>query len=109
MSQPNDHDILLSSGSVGEAVRRLREAKGMTLRALGEKVGVTAPFLSDFEHDRRRMKDMTKLADALGVDARELDRLSPRIPKEVVKFLEKNPAVLRMVVLLMPEPLEVNP
>jgi predicted transcriptional regulator len=39
----------------GTELRERREAKKMTLRALAEALDVTAPFLSDVEHGRRRL------------------------------------------------------
>ena len=65
---------------VGEEIRRLREARGMTLRALAQKLDVSAPYMSDVEHGRRalaheRLIDVAahlrttpkKLADVAGV------------------------------------------
>lgn len=52
---------------VGDEVRRLREAKGITLRALADKVGLSAPFLSDVEHGRRRLSHVDDVAKTLGV------------------------------------------
>jgi|SRR5208337_162084 len=59
----------LAMQRVGDEVRRLREAKGMTLRQLGAKVDLSAPYLSDVEHGRRRLSRLTKVAKALGVKA----------------------------------------
>ena len=52
---------------VGDEVRRLREAKGLTLRGLGAKVGLSAPYLSDVEHGRRRLSKLAAVSEALGV------------------------------------------
>jgi transcriptional regulator with XRE-family HTH domain len=52
---------------VGDEVRRLREKKGLTLRGLADKVGLSAPFLSDVEHGRRRLSRLDAMAKALGV------------------------------------------
>ena len=51
---------------VGDELRRLREKRGITLRQLGEKVGLSAPFLSDVEHGRRRLSRLDAVAKASG-------------------------------------------
>lgn len=60
----------------GAMVRAGRELKKMTLRQLAAKVGLLAPFLSDVEHNRRRLtgEKLTKVADALGIDRVALQR-----------------------------------
>lgn len=57
----------LAMQRVGDEVRRLRERKGMTLRQLAAMVGLSAPFLSDVEHGRRRLSHLDAMAKALGV------------------------------------------
>lgn len=42
---------------MGDALRRRREEKRVTLRALADAIGVSAPFLSDVEHGRRRLSE----------------------------------------------------
>lgn len=60
----------------GEMVRVGREMKKMTLRQLAAAVGLSAPFLSDVEHNRRRLtgETLTKVADALGMSRVGLQR-----------------------------------
>lgn len=49
----------------GTALRLRREEERMTLRALAEAIGVSAPFLSDVEHGRRRLStEQAARADA---------------------------------------------
>lgn len=44
------------TGTFGEVVRAARDAAGMSLRALGAAMGgLSAPYLHDVEHDRRRL------------------------------------------------------
>lgn len=38
----------------GEALRRIRQDRGRTLREVAEALGFTQPYLSDVEHGRRR-------------------------------------------------------
>jgi predicted transcriptional regulator/DNA-binding XRE family transcriptional regulator len=64
------HDPLL----FGQRLRHLRRERGLTLEALGEKVGKTAPYLSLIENGRReaRLSLIEALADALDVGAGDL-------------------------------------
>lgn len=49
---------------IGTAIRTSREAAGITLRALAEGLGVSAPFLSDVEHGRRNaVRWLPKIAE----------------------------------------------
>ncbi len=78
----------------GDAVRLLREAQRMTLRALARKVGLSAPFLSDLEHGRRRTDHHEALAAALDVDEAELRALDGRITQAMKDWMEKNPKLV---------------
>jgi transcriptional regulator with XRE-family HTH domain len=83
--------------SLGEAIRLLRDAQGLTLRALAERVGVSAPFLSDLEHGRRQTDRYEELARALNVSVDELRELDSRVSPELKEWLAENP---KLVVLL---------
>jgi transcriptional regulator with XRE-family HTH domain len=97
--------------SLGEAIRILREKKGLTLRALAEKVGVTAPFLSDLEHNRRKTDKLEAIASALGVPSQTLSDLDGRVPPALKEWLESNPALVAVLKELQssgqPVPLEL--
>jgi len=99
MEWMNDEKRHLPPGvkTLGEAVRLLREDQGSTLRALAEKVGVSAPFLSDLEHGRRQTDRYEKLADALNVPVDEIRTLDARITPDLKDWLAENP---KLVVLL---------
>lgn len=60
--------------TVGRRIRHLRTARGLTLDALGQRVGVTSSMLSLVENGRRepRLTLLRDLADALGVTLNEL-------------------------------------
>jgi len=51
----------------GSLVRAARHSAGISLRAVGERLGVSVPFLHDVEHDRRRLavKHWAALVEAL--------------------------------------------
>lgn len=63
---------------VGDELRRLREAKGLTLRGLCEKLGVSPPFLSDVEHGRRHLTSerLAQVAPILGTTAKALAEIA---------------------------------
>lgn len=82
---------------LGEAIRRARVAKGMSLRALAERIGVSAPFLSDLEHGRRNTTELPRIAQVLDVPLEELRRLEARVEKELKEWLEANPGILALL------------
>ncbi len=55
-------------------LKRVREERGMTVRRLSARSGVSADSISDFEELRRMASPRTakKLADALGAEPEEL-------------------------------------
>lgn len=99
-----------SFSSLGEAIRVLRERRGLTLRALAERVGVTAPFLSDIEHNRRSTDKLNVLAKQLGVSVKILKRLDGRVKPNLKKWLAANPGLVEVLEELQssgkPVPLE---
>ncbi len=58
----------------GERLRTLRVEKALSLRALGERSGVTFATINNLENGNRpaRLVTIRKLADALGVEPKEL-------------------------------------
>jgi transcriptional regulator with XRE-family HTH domain len=83
--------------TVGDAVRFLREKQGLTLRALAKAVGVSAPFLSDLEHNRRRTDKIDKFAEELGIEETVLRRFDSRVEPELKEWLESNPEVVELL------------
>lgn len=61
---------------VGEKVRQLRDEHALTQEELAERIGITVTALSRIERNQAepRPKTRRKLAEALGVDPRELMR-----------------------------------
>jgi transcriptional regulator with XRE-family HTH domain len=53
--------------ALGERIRRRRKKKGLSLRALGEEIGVTASFLSQIERDLASpsISTLRRIAEAL--------------------------------------------
>jgi transcriptional regulator with XRE-family HTH domain len=83
--------------TLGDAVRYLREKRGLTLRALAKAVGVSAPFLSDLEHNRRRTDRIAEFARELGADESILKRFDSRVEPDLKEWLEKNPEVVALL------------
>ena len=75
---------------LGQEIRRLRESKGITLRELARRVGVSAPFLSDLEHGRRSTTHLASIAKELGVPFEQLEPLQ-FTTREEVAWLDAHP------------------
>lgn len=80
--------------SLGEAIKMAREAQGLTLRGLADKVGVSAPFLSDIERGRRQTEKIDILARSLNVEVSELEKFDTRVTPELRDWLAENPKLV---------------
>jgi transcriptional regulator with XRE-family HTH domain len=94
---PTRLKIPTSVQSLGDAIRYLREQRGMTLRALAKRVEISAPFLSDIEHNRRNTDKLPAIADALGVDVKQLKKLDTRLPAHVKDWISANPEIIELL------------
>jgi transcriptional regulator with XRE-family HTH domain len=58
----------------GQRLRQLRVERALSLRALGERSGVTFATINNLENGNRpaRLATIRKLAEALGVEPKEL-------------------------------------
>ena len=83
--------------SLGEAIRYLREQRGMTLRALAKHVDISAPFLSDIEHNRRNTDKLALFAEVLDIDVKELKRFDTRLPTAVKDWISSNPEIVDLL------------
>ncbi len=83
--------------TLGARIRRLREQKGWSLRRLARQIDVSAPFLSDVEHDRRKTTKIPELAAVLGVSVATLRgvEIQPMHLTKRVERLEREVALLR--------------
>ena len=65
--------------SVGERIRISRKAAGLTQKELGQKLGVSASMIGQYETDLRKPKldTVIKIADALGISTTELLDVAP--------------------------------
>lgn len=62
--------------ALGDAVRALRKARGLTQEALADRAGLTTNYVGDMERGERNVsvRALWQLADGLGVPASELLR-----------------------------------
>lgn len=94
------------SNTAGFCIARARKAAGLTLRAVGDHLGVSVPYLHDVEHDRRALvvarwaalvevlptlsirtlAEATLAAGPVEIDAR---LLTPRQRAQLVEALEE--------------------
>lgn len=79
----------------GQAIRHLRELRGMTLRALAREVELSAPFVSDIEHDRRSTPKLDVFARALGVTKDQLEEY--HLTSELKDWLGENPEMVKLL------------
>ena len=84
--------------SLGPEIRRLRELSGVSLRGFAQRVGISAPHLSDIERDRRRPSKelLKKIAGALqsvGATHAGLDRLDARFESDLKEWVAATPEV----------------
>lgn len=81
---------------------RLRMLAGITLRRFAESIGVSAAYVSDIEHDRRRPSDdvlsrMVKELKHVGATHEGFDLLNTRIDPDLQKWIANTPAVRQML------------
>src|SRR5690349_13755448 len=90
----------------GQKVRELRQAKGLSLRALAPQVGVGYAYLSKVETGRLDFGDypsealIHKLADVLGGDGDELLLLAQKIPESIKRRVLEKPEAFRQIAQL---------
>ena len=82
----------------GDRVRTARARKHLTLRDAAEKIGRSASFLSDIEHDRRLPSEdvLQDLAQLLDLDPDDLMASSGRLPTVVAEYLKTTPDAARL-------------
>jgi transcriptional regulator with XRE-family HTH domain len=85
----------------GERLRALRQAKGLTLRALASKVNVNFTYLSKIENHKLDFGDypgeglIRKLAKVLKADEDELLLLAEKVPEAIRRRVIERPDVFR--------------
>src|SRR5687767_6905073 len=90
----------------GEKIRELRLAKGLTLRVLGEQVGVSHAYVSKVENGKLDFGDypsevlIGKLAKALDADEEDLLLLAEKIPEAIRRRFFERPDAFRQIARL---------
>lgn len=90
----------------GDKIRELRTTKGFTLRALGERVGVSHAYISKVENGRLDFGDypsedlIRRLAAALEADEEELLLLAEKIPAAIRRRIFERPEAFRLIARL---------
>jgi transcriptional regulator with XRE-family HTH domain len=85
----------------GQKVRKLRQAKGLSLRDIAPLAGVGFTYLSKVENGRLDFGDypsevlIHRLAKALGANADELLLLAEKIPEHIKKRVIQRPDAFR--------------
>ena len=88
--------------TLGLEILRLRTRAGVTLRAFAESIGVSAPYVSDIEHDRRRpseevLRNIAKELKGVGATFEGLDKLNSRLDRDIQSWVADNPSVRQML------------
>jgi transcriptional regulator with XRE-family HTH domain len=81
----------------GRFVRDRRTAKDLSLRKFAELVGVSPTYLSQVEQgncDPPTAERVRRMAEILGENADELTALAGRVPDDLPRLLQKQPARL---------------
>lgn len=83
----------------GSTLRWLREQYRMTINMVSKKIGVTAQYWSDVEHDRVRLEwdRMVQVAEVFHVDPHQLKMRVGTLSKEAREFMENNPKLVDLL------------
>ena len=90
----------------GEKVRSLRAAKGLSLRGLGRRLGVSFAYISKVENGKLACGDypsadlIRRLAAALDADEDELLLLAEKIPEPIRRRVFERPDAFRQIARL---------
>lgn len=86
---------------IGEKIKYYRKQCGLTQKELGERLGVSASMIGQYENSTRnpKMETIQKIADVLGISAGSLVELPNHEEpyyldddaREMVEFLHNNP------------------
>ncbi len=74
--------------SFGDALKKARTAKRVTLRVLGEHIGKSVGYLSDIENSRKRpptLDNVEKIERFLGINDNSLVTLASNLRKKIPK------------------------
>jgi transcriptional regulator with XRE-family HTH domain len=80
--------------TIGQRLRRRREALGRSHRSVAAEIGVGFPYMSKLEHDRHVPSPaiLQRLAVALGDDFDEMTIVAGRVPEWASEPMMEDPA-----------------
>lgn len=81
----------------GDLVRWGRDQKKWSIRELARHLHVSAPFVTDVEHNRRMIKDVNLLSRVLDIGLDEIYVRLHRVDTATKEFLATHPEVMMMV------------
>ena len=90
----------------GNRLRAMRTTKGLSQRALGERVGVSFTYISKVENGKLDFGDypsedlICRLAAALDADEEELLLLAEKIPEAIRRRFFERPDAFRLIARL---------
>jgi len=90
----------------GNRLRAMRTAKGLSQRALGERVGVSFTYISKVENGKLDFGNypsedlICRLAAALDTDEEELLLLAEKIPEAIRRRFFERPDAFRLIARL---------
>ena len=90
----------------GNRLRGMRTAKGLSQRALGERVGVSFTYISKVENGKLDFGDypsedlIRRLAAALDTDEEELLLMAEKIPEAIRRRFFERPDAFRLITRL---------
>lgn len=82
--------------NVGNAIRKIRKNKGLTMKELGMKIGLSEQGIGNYERGDRKpsIEILKKISNALGVTINELLGVDPSFSKKLVMELESKVELL---------------
>ena len=90
--------------NIGEFIREKRMEKGITLRALSERLNISITYLTDIEHDRRnpmdlkRLRELAVIFDLSPEEKNEMFDLAGRkrreVPPDLMDYVMERPYIM---------------
>ena len=79
--------------SASQALRKLRESQGHSLRTAASELGLAASFLSRIERGERSYSPELgrRMADYYGVSSEFIDLADGKLPDDVIRILQDHP------------------
>lgn len=83
--------ILWFMPKLGELIKERRLARKLSLRRLGEEIGVTPAYVGDIEANRRlpSAELIERISSVLGIPAEELAAADDRISPDLREWIEE--------------------